>query len=270
MRKANFVACMAMCLCSIPTWADAECDEVRAKYQKRTVQTAWSEYSFAYCLARDGNVDLAFQHLEASVKNGFRDLSHIERDPDFSALHADKRWAGVISGVNDNELNYVKSINAELYQIYKEDQADRSSPNIDWSKVAPRDQARSLRVREIAKNGQLKQGDDYFHAAMVMQHGENSESFLQAQQWAEKAFELNPKLTSANWLAAAAEDRYLQSINKPQIWGTQYLRDRETGKWTMDPIDRAAKTDEQRVEKNVPKLAESEARLITLNGASVE
>jgi len=265
MRKAKFVACMAMCLCSIPTWADAECDEVRAKYQKRTVQTAWSEYSFAYCLARDGNVDLAFQHLEASIQQGFRELSHIESDPDFTALHADKRWAGILAAVNNNENQYVQSINAELYQIYKEDQADRSTQNIDWSKVAPRDQARSMRVREIAKNGQLKQGDDYFHAAMVMQHGESSESYLQAQQWAEKAFELNPKLTSANWLAAAAEDRYLQSINKPQIWGTQYKLNKETGKWSLEPIDRKAKTDDERAAKNVPSLAQSEEREKQMN-----
>ena len=51
---------------------------------------------------------------------------------------------------------------------------------------------------------------------------------------------------------------------KPQIWGTQYKKD-AGGRWTMDPIDETARTDEQRRAHRVPTLAEAKQRMEAMN-----
>ena len=60
-----------------------------------------------------------------------------------------------------------------------------------------------------------------------------------------KATELDPDLAVARWLAAAAKDRYLWNVDKPQIYGTQFRRI-DDGTWTLEPIDESAVTDEER------------------------
>ena len=39
------------------------------------------------------------------------------------------------------------------------------------------------------------------------------------------------------WLSAAALDRYLQEIGRPQVFGTQYRRNGADTPWTQEPID---------------------------------
>lgn len=58
----------------------------------------------------------------------------------------------------------------------------------------------------------------------------------------------------AVWIAAATLDRYLQSVGKPQIYGTQFLT--PAGKPpTQDPYDRALIGDALRHDLGVPKIA---------------
>ena len=47
---------------------------------------------------------------------------------------------------------------------------------------SPRDRARQARVKELYATNQLKTGIDYYHAAMVLQHGEVPEDFLLAHR----------------------------------------------------------------------------------------
>ena len=152
--------------------------------------------------------------------------------------------------------------NAELAQIFEEDQGDRNVSNIDWSVVLPRDDKRRARVAEILKEGGAKVSADFHHAAMVYQHGHNPADFQRAHELAAKAVELDPSNDSAKWLGAAAKDRYLMNTGKPQLYGTQFRT--VDGVWELYEVDPSV-TDADRAQWNVPPLAEAQKRAETLN-----
>src|SRR5687768_10867607 len=86
--------------------------------------------------------------------------------------------------------------NPELERLYKEDQADREAgPNakIDWQAVSKRDAERRARVREIVDKGEATTSTDYYHAAMVYQHGTEVPEYDEAHRLAMKAVELDPE-----------------------------------------------------------------------------
>ena len=155
--------------------------------------------------------------------------------------------------------------NPELERLYKEDQVDREAgPNadIDWQAVSKRDAERRARVREIVDKGGATTSTDYYHAAMVYQHGTEVPEYDEAHRLAMKAVELDPENKQARWLAAASKDRSLMWQGKPQLYGTQFKKvDDRWVLWEVDP----AITDEERAKWNVPPLAEQRKKLETLN-----
>jgi Ni/Co efflux regulator RcnB len=71
--------------------------------------------------------------------------------------------------------------NQELVRLMDADQADRTpddAKSIDWKIVGPRDAARLSRVKELYSKNQLQTGGDYYHAAMILQHGDVAEDYL--------------------------------------------------------------------------------------------
>jgi tetratricopeptide (TPR) repeat protein len=221
-------------------------------------------FNAACCYALSGDVDRAFEFLDLSLQRGWRDVSHLEADKDLEGLRGDERWPRFLERAIAAREAYAKSINTELLEMYEADQGDRSG-RIDWSRVAPRDEERRLRVREILAAGDVKSADDYYHAAMVLQHGRGPEDYELAHELAVKASELDPEHSTARWLAAAAKDRYLQSVGEPQIYGTQFRK--VDGRWTLDPIDESAVTDEERALWDVPPLASAKKREAEMNGS---
>lgn len=155
--------------------------------------------------------------------------------------------------------------NAELERLYNEDQADREEgPNadIDWRAVEKRDAERRARVREIVDKGGATTSMDYYHAAMVYQHGSKVPDYDEANRLAMKAVELDPENKEARWLAAAAKDRSLMWQGKPQLYGTQFKKvDDRWILWEVDPTI----TDEERAKWGVPPLAEQKKKLEKLN-----
>lgn len=154
--------------------------------------------------------------------------------------------------------------NKELAQLYKEDQADRApvdARSIDWSVVGKRDRARLARVKELYSQNQLQTGADYYHAAMVLQHGEVAEDFLLAHELCVVAIGKGEE--RAKWLAAASEDRFLTNIGRRQRFGTQYRSD-GNGPYRLTEVDEGV-TDDLRRALNVPSLAASKAREAELN-----
>ncbi|HKO61752.1 MAG TPA: hypothetical protein VJV03_11375 [Pyrinomonadaceae bacterium] len=116
--------------------------------------------------------------------------------------------------------------NAELLRMHNEDQADRSPADgkaIDWSTVAPRDKARLARTKELYHENQLTTANDYYHAALILQHGTVPEDFLLAHEFCVVAISKGKNDKHTRWLAAASEDRFLMNIGRPQRFGTQYL-----------------------------------------------
>lgn len=79
--------------------------------------------------------------------------------------------------------------------------------------------------------GEVRTGLDYYNAALIYQHGKTPDDYLLAHVLALDAISLGTK--EGRWLAAATLDRYLQSIEKPQIFGTQFHT--ENGVLTQPP-----------------------------------
>jgi hypothetical protein len=144
-------------------------------------------------------------------------------------------------------------VSDELQAIFEADQADRRGDMFarDPQGVMERDRLRRERVDELLSLGALQSGADYFHAAMVFQHGSSLRSYRQAHALASRSRDLGD--TRAAWLAAASLDRWLTTVGKPQRFGTQFHG--VEGRWELLPVDPTT-TDEERAEWNVPSLAE--------------
>jgi hypothetical protein len=149
-------------------------------------------------------------------------------------------------------------MNKELAALFQADQADRTG-EID-PQLLERDRVRRQRVKELVAAGSLEDGADFFHAAMIYQHGEELEDYWQAHTLAKKAAEWGHQ--SGRWLAAAAYDRWLMHQGQPQKYGTQYRVG--AGGWQLYQVDPAT-TDEERAEWNVPPLVRALERAEEMN-----
>jgi hypothetical protein len=164
--------------------------------------------------------------------------------------------------------------NAEVERLYSEDQSDRQRDPIDWSVVGKRDSQRRERVLALYRAGELKTGEDFFHAAMVLQHGNRPEDFLLCHELCVTAIfahgdEKGGWVRGAKWLAAASEDRFLGSIDRKQRFGTQYKTHDPDPTWRLDPVDDDI-TDAIREAWGVPSLAEAKKREVEMNKGKTE
>mgnify|MGYP005620298657 CR=1 FL=1 len=207
-----------------------------------------------------GEVDAAFAELDRAIDARFDDIDLLRRDTDLEILRGDARWEDTVARAEAAAQAYLDSINQEVRDLFRQDQADRHPPKgeeIDWDVVTPRDEARRKRVHEMIAAGELHAADDFYHAAMVLQHSRELDDFMTVHELCRKAAEMDPEHAGARWLAAAALDRWLVNQDKPQKYGTQYRR--EDDRWILLPVDPET-TDEERAEWNVPPLAEAQAR----------
>jgi hypothetical protein len=129
----------------------------------------------------------------------------------------------------------------ELLDILTKDQIDRD--NFDKKKTAglnelrARDTARRMRVGEIFSEGCFQTSADFAAGAILFQHGEVSEHYYQAFIWANRAVELGDH--TQRKLMALAIDRFLVSIGKKQLFGTQaYKGDLDQGScWCLEKTE---------------------------------
>lgn len=150
----------------------------------------------------------------------------------------------------------------ELKKLHDEDQNDRRG-EVDWSEVMVRDSARLARVYQLLDSNKVVTAVDYYHAAMVFQHGMGVKESEMAVKMMEKAIELDSSMDK--WLLAAAVDRHLMRKGEPQIYGTQYRRDSQDGPWYLYEIDTTQVTDEERKAHRVETLAEQKERVKQMN-----
>jgi len=224
-------------------------------------------YTAAACHAMGGDRDAAFRELDRAIARGYHDLELLEEDSDFESLHGDPRWADVERRVRQRLAAYLATINVELYEIVTEDQKARSG---DWISKDPtdfmaKDAARLARVKEFVRAGGAKVSDDYFNAALVAQHGETAADYRLARTLALEAARLDPSNRRATWLAAAATDRELVHLGKPQRFGTQSWAGSDRV-FKMRPVDPTV-TDTERARWNVPSLADQQRRIDAMNAA---
>lgn len=225
-------------------------------------ETAGEAYDHGCCLARAGDTDGAFKALNRGVDLGAHDGEHLQVDVDFATLHEDPRWQTLVTRTAAAEEAYVGSLNRELYRLYQADQADRTDDQKDWPGVARRDGERRKRVKEIVTTGGARVSDDYFHAAMIFQHGDEVADYRTAHDLALKAAALVPTHPKARWIAAAAKDRERMKQGVPQLYGTQFRLENE--RWVLYVVDPST-TDEERAKWNVPPLAQAQEHVKTMN-----
>ena len=146
-------------------------------------------------------------------------------------------------------------MNDELASLYKADKQERiNQPRAntpEYKAMRARDLGRRERVMAMASADRLQTGEDYYHAAHIMNHGDTIEDARNAHLFALHSSELGYR--PARWLAAASYDRWQMYQGKPQKYGTNYVYDgREDRLWDVDPMT----TDEERARWDVPRLAE--------------
>jgi hypothetical protein len=109
--------------------------------------------------------------------------------------------------------------------------------------------------------GLLRAADDYYHAAMVFQHGEAPEDYVLAHAFAMAAQALGRP--DAAWIAAATFDRFLHKVDRAQIFGTQYVG--QAGEpLTQGKYDAALIPDSLRRALGVPTLEQQEAQRLEM------
>jgi len=128
--------------------------------------------------------------------------------------------------------------NPSIRALFVEDQRDRGIPYADDAvHMLPkaeadklpdhsedfglRDVGRLKQIKTLLENGTLQTAHDFRYAAILFQHGQQPDDYLMAHVLAVRAVCLG-NLSSQN-LAALTLDRYLQSIGRGQIFGSQYL-----------------------------------------------
>jgi len=165
-------------------------------------------------------------------------------------------------------------VTEELRALYEADQADRqfSSPPTeeDWVAISARDVERQARVYELLREGRLAAAEDFYHAAMVLQHGDTAEDILLAHILATAAgFSGDER---GYWLSAAALDRYLLRTGEPQRLGTQYVKVSAEDPFATDPSQPWSQgayirwlPDSIREVFGVRSLSEQEARVRSMN-----
>lgn len=153
--------------------------------------------------------------------------------------------------------------NAELIEIYRNDQADRQTDQIDWNVVSKRDRLREARIYQLLDSNKVRTSNDYHHAAMIFQHGQDSTAYGMAVKLMRKSIELDS--TANKWLLAAAIDRYLLSKDEPQIYGTQYQKFGKDEPWQRGRMDTTKISDAERIEYGVETLAQQREKVKRMN-----
>jgi hypothetical protein len=179
--------------------------------------------------------------------------------PQSSASQSFAMQSSAQSATRDNE---------GLARMEQEDQADRTPSALksyDWTVLARRDDARLARVKELFQQNKLQTGNDYFRAALILQHSMAPEDYLLAHELCVVAISKgkpNDGALDARGLAASTEDRFLMSIDRPQRFGTQYRVEDENAPvkhYKLYKTDSGV-TDSLRSLMNVPSLAGAKAR----------
>lgn len=151
--------------------------------------------------------------------------------------------------------------NPELIEMFKNDQADRTN-HIDRNIRQRNDSIREARVYELLDSNKVHTSLDFENAALIFHHGEDSVAYGMAVKLMNKSIELDS--TKNKWFLAVLTDRYLLSINKPQIYGTHYKR-LENNIVVREEMDSTKITDAERIEYGVETLAEQREKIKNLN-----
>ncbi len=237
--------------------------------------TTSHRYNAACVWALAGNRDSAFYHLfRVAENNCYSNYNHIIIDNDLVSLHEDPRWQKVLATVKANkekeEENYIKPIVAILDTVYRQDQKYRAdiaqkigekgmedpevqeilklmdeADSINLLKVtAILDEYGWLGSDKVGRNGALT-------IFLVIQHApfEVQKKYLPMMREA-----VAEKRALAGNLALL-EDRVALGEGKKQIYGSQIIIDKITGKPVLEPLEDPDNVDKRRAEMGLGPIA---------------
>lgn len=164
-----------------------------------------------------------------------------------------------------DEGDCVQPVYPTVQAMFAADQADRralAARQLTQPELNRRDHERRQELALLVAEGHLRSADDYYCAALILQHGTLPEEFRRAHDFAAEAMRRGS--VPARWLFAATLDRWLVATGKPQQYGTQYVRVGSHGYaiYTVDP----QVTDAERAQYDVPPLATQLRSLTEKNG----
>ena len=166
-----------------------------------------------------------------------------------------------VVGCSKNYNDEHEIMTAGLKEIFESDQNDRKI-DLRWSRLSKRDELRRNRANQLIDSGMVISAKEHQMTAYIFQHGNDSSDYAKAISLMEKAIELDSTIDKR--LYAAATDRYLLSIDKPQIYGTQYFK-AKLKPWTIRNYDTTIVSDRERLKYGVGTLAQQKAKLEKLN-----
>ena len=161
--------------------------------------------------------------------------------------------------------------NAEMQAIFMADQVDRGNnpyarpgdpqpPGLPGLKIRKNDDARELKVKALLAAGSLHTGTDYFRAALIFQHAATADGQLFAHLLA--SVSVQKGYVGALWLEAASLDRFLSTIGRKQVFGTQFRPSAaQPDTYTQDQVDSALVSDALRAEFCVQPLSTQQKSL---------
>lgn len=156
----------------------------------------------------------------------------------------------------------------ELQMLVAEDQKDRenwqSMSQKEMIKLGYHDLIRRKRVGEIFAEGCFHDPKDYLAAALIYQHGDTSDHYYQAFIWSKRASELGD--FSGKNFSALAIDRYLISVGKKQLFGSQYQKLSSNRCWCMQSVETSF-PDSLRKEYSGRSLSDNYKMMTTFNAA---
>lgn len=123
---------------------------------------------------------------------------------------------------------------SRVHQLEIEDQSENPG-NISAAEYYRHGDARRAEVRKLLAAGKITSGEDFSDAALIFQHGQTPEEFLFAHVLAVEG--LIRGGSADKWIVASTLDRYLQSVNQPQVFGTQYPGDKAAGNVPKPQVD---------------------------------
>jgi tetratricopeptide (TPR) repeat protein len=164
-------------------------------------------------------------------------------------------------------IAFSQTDNSELQKMYNEDQGSRKGKDINWAILSKQDKERESRVLEMINSKQIITGKDYYNSAMIFQHGNDTLASSMAVKHMKKAIELDT--TVNRWLLAAAIDRDLMRRQKPQIYGTQFVKNNGESNWKRYDIDTTKVTDKERQYYRVEILSEQLMKERNMNLTSI-
>lgn len=156
------------------------------------------------------------------------------------------------------------AITSRLAELFAADQEARShglGAENGWERIDLEDGQRRVEVMAWLVQGKIRRAESLYQAAMIFQHGNCPAHFQLTADLAERAGQLD--YPRARWLYAAAIDRYLMNLGKPQKYGTQFTNTAD-GRWRLYEVDPAVDNAE-RARYGVPPLAEARKKAKQLN-----